>query len=650
MYEAKPLDILPGIFMEASDYASQGRYVDGDNVRFWKGYPERIGGNDTISDDRCYRPPRSSHAWRALDTSQLMAFGHAMGVQVLQGGNLYDVSPLGTSGFARLTVSIGSVTGGPFQTNETVTTANGATGSLVAAAATTPLLVSGHNGTHKIAFTGGAGTFLVGETITGSGGGSARVMLATSSTPIYLYEVSGTLTGTITGAVSGATATAGTQTELWTGTVTGGTSGATATISGYADTGKVDSGATTAWGESTFGSSVFGGTESLYSSVIDCTTWTFVNWGEDLVANVRLGAIYALDVSAFIADTTTNLTPISGAPSSALGVVMNQDNRTLIAYGAHDGSASDFCNIRWCDEEDYTEWAASASNTAGSIRCENGSVIIGMLPARGGWLVSTDTAIYSFRYIGLPFVFSLTQLAIGPSLVSPRSAVEQDGVTYWMGKDGFYQYDGSVNPLPCDLHQWVFGGINLVQAFKIHAGTCRAFNEVWWYFAWIDDGIEIGRYISYNTVEKTWAKGTKARTSWIDSSVVVSYPVGTKSDGSIHAEEYGLTDAGEDIDYLLETSDIEIDDGTVGLHNRMVIPDYKRISGDSHTLTIESRGFPQRAARTKGPFNICSSSGVSKDKLSVRVRGSKLRYKWEGSDDFRMGRWRTRVTGHGERE
>lgn len=643
-YEALPIDLLPGIFKEASEYASQGRYIDGSNVRFWKGFPERIGGNSRIADEHVYRPARSILGWRTLDGSQMMGIAHARGVEVLQGGSLYDVTPSGTNGYSTLTVSVGSVTGGPYQSGETVTTANGATGKLTQASAASPLYVSGDNGTLKISLTSMSGTFLIGESVSASGGGSARVMLGGSSSPIYVYDDTGTFTGTLTGAVSGATGTISSTAVLWTGTLTGGTSGATSTISSVSETNAIDSGSTTSWGESTWGSSVWGGTESLYASVDDAMVWSLANWGEDLIACPRNGGIYTLDSSAFLADTTTNMSLISGAPSRALGIMMSDTNRTLIAYGAHDGSAEDPVNIRWCDEENYTAWTASASNTAGSLRCENGSTIIGMMRARSAFLVSTDTAIYQFRYIGAPFFFSLTQIASGSTLIGPNAWAEQDGVTYWMGNNGFYVYDGSVAPLTCDVHGYVFGRINSVQSVKVFCGVCRAYNEVWWFYV-SADSTEIDSYVCFNTVEKTWHIGSKSRTAWLDSSVVFSYPTGVKSDGSIHAEEYGTSDNGSPLNYTLETSDVEIQDGSIFLHNRMLIPNFDRISG-THSVSIETRGWPARAPRVKGPFSVLSST----EKISVRARGRHMRMSLSGSDDFRMGRWRYRVTGHGRKE
>lgn len=645
-YDSLPLDILPGIFKEASEYASQGRFVDGSNVRFWKGFPERIGGNTRIVSYACYRPPRAISAWRALSGTQLIAFGHARGVQVFLGSTLYNVTPVGTGGYATLTVQVGSITSGPYQTGETVTTSNGATGKLIAAAASSPLLVSGDNGTSKLALTSMSGTFAEGESISFSGGGTARVIIGGSSSPIYLYDVSGTTTGTVTGAISGATGTFSSITTLWTGTVTGGTSGATSTVSSVAETNPVDSGTTVAWGGGTWGGSVWGGVDSLFSTVTDAQVWSFANWGEDLIGNPRGGSVYILDTSVFSgAPTTTKMSLISAAPSPALGCLLNSADRTLILYGANNGSANDPLNIRWSNQEDYTVWTADPSNTAGSIRCNNGSLIRGMMQANNTFLVSTDTALYTFQYIGLPFVFSLTQIATGSVLIGPNAWAEQDGITYWMGDQGFFQFDGAVYPLACDVHQYVFGRLNGRQNMKVFCGTLRAFNEIWWFYVSTSSpNLEVDSYVCYNTVEKTWHIGDKKRTAWLDKSLVVSFPIGTKADGTIHAEENGTTDSGTPINYTLKTSDVEINDGQIELHNRMIYPDFERISGSSHNLTILARAFVPRAATTHGPFPISSAT----ERTAVRARGKVLQFQLSGSDDFRIGRWRYKVTGHGE--
>ncbi len=705
-YDAQPLDILPGIFKEASGYAANGRYIDGNNVRFWKGFPERIGGSDSVAEDKCLRPARTAVAWRSASGELLVAFAHARGVQLLRGGFLTEISP---DAYYTSALTSGSITGGPYANLETITTPSGGSAVVSFPVSVSPIYIANDNGTLSIALSGVTGTFAVGEVVTATGGATARVRTTTASSPVYVYDdvdaivtltggagtyvagetvnasgggsayvtvggttsisvkqVAGTFTGTLTGATSGAARTistvensmtgvltgttsgaTGTITSsavLWKGVATGATSGATTTLTSISEFNPVTSGSVTSYGSSTWGSSVWGGVETIYSTVSHATTWTLATWGEDLIGCPRAHRIYSLDTSAHIATPTVNMTVITGAPLTALGIFMSDVNRTLVAYGAHDGTALDPLNIRWCDEEDYTTWTPSASNTAGSIRCEDGSVIVGHIQAKESYLISTDTAVYQFRYIGLPYVFSLEKIATGSTLIGPNAGTEQDGVSYWMGRDGFYFFDGSVNSLPCDVHAYVFGRLNAVQAYKVVCGSIRAYNEVWWFYVSTDE-TEIDSYVCYNTVERTWSIGTKSRTCWIDSNVVFANPTSSTEDGTILVDEYGTTDNGAPLPYTLSTGDMEVDDGTTFLHARKLIPDYDRISGD-HAVTIETRGWPARTPSQKGPYALNETT----TDISVRARGRAIRLLFSGSDDFRMGRWRYRVTGHGRKE
>lgn len=645
MYQALPLDIAPGIYKEASEYAAMGRFVDGRNVRFRKGFAERIGGNTEIAAQRTLRPARSMVAWQALDGTQIIAMGHAYGVEILQGGILYDISPVGSGGYQTLLLPVDNVSG-TFTAGNAITSANGGTGTITTTTTSSPIRICADNGTHRVTLTSVTGTFITGETITADGGGTARVRVG-GTTTLGVYDYTGTWSGTVTGSSSGATGTYSATVVYWDDDVQveDGSTGATADmVGGPSFAGNVDSGATRAFGESTYGTSVWGGSDSLYATVIDATTWTLDLWGEDLVACPREGGIYTLDTSAWVGDSSTNMTLISGAPSDALGIFMNSDNRTLIAYGAHDGSASDPLNIRWCDEENFTDWTATPDNSAGSIRCEDGSFIIGRMPARGGHLISTDTAIYLFRYIGRPFYFGLNKIAVQSTLIGPHASAELDGVTYWMGRDGFHYYNGTVLPLPCDVHNYVFDRLNTVQSFKVVCATLREFDEVWWFYASTGSS-EIDSYVAYNAVEQTWHIGDKARTAAMDASVVIAYAAACEADGTINAEEFGSTDNGASITYDLTTSELEIGDGTGFLQARKLIPDYDRIEG-SHEVTIKTRGWPARTQRTKGPYAVTAAT----EDISVRARGRVMSLTFSGSDDFRMGRWRMRARTHGQKD
>ena len=45
------LQVAPGIDKQNTEYGAEGRWVDGDNIRFRYGQPEKIGGWDKVTSD-----------------------------------------------------------------------------------------------------------------------------------------------------------------------------------------------------------------------------------------------------------------------------------------------------------------------------------------------------------------------------------------------------------------------------------------------------------------------------------------------------------------------------------------------------------------------------------------------------------------------
>ena len=94
----------------------------------------------------------------------------------------------------------------------------------------------------------------------------------------------------------------------------------------------------------------------------------------------------------------------------------------------------------------------------------------------------TDSALYSLQYLGGTAVWGSQLLGDNISIASQNAAAFADDVTYWMGVDSFYMYDGRVKALPCSLKRHVFNDINHFQIKQVFAGTNEGFDEVWWFY------------------------------------------------------------------------------------------------------------------------------------------------------------------------
>ena len=217
-------------------------------------------------------------------------------------------------------------------------------------------------------------------------------------------------------------------------------------------------------------------------------------------------------------------------------------SRFLLVFGTNDyGSTTlDPMLIRWSDQESLTTWVPSITNQAGSVRLSHGSEIITILQSRQEILVYTDSSLYSLQYLGPPYVWSTQLLADNISIIGPNAAAMASGISYWMGIDKFYKYDGRVQTLRCDLLRYVYNDINRQQALQVFGNTNEGFNEVWWFYCSAGSSV-IDKYVIYNYTEDIWQYGTMGRTAWLDTSLR-NYPIAATYSNNIVEHENGVDD------------------------------------------------------------------------------------------------------------
>jgi hypothetical protein len=233
-------------------------------------------------------------------------------------------------------------------------------------------------------------------------------------------------------------------------------------------------------------------------------------------------------------------------PRQQILTLVSDVSRFVICFGTNDyySTTPDPMLIRWSEQESAIDWTSSVTNQAGSIRLSHGSTIVAAIQTKQEILVWTDTSLYSFQYVGTPFVWVPRLLSDNVTIASDRAFATGAGITYWMGQDKFYAYDGRVNTMVCDLRQFIFDGVdpgfNANQIQQVFAATVEKFNEIWWFYcsALTDPLVDplldpiaspkIDRYVVYNYVEKIWYYGTMARSAWIDAGIISHYPISAK--------------------------------------------------------------------------------------------------------------------------
>jgi len=443
---------------------------------------------------------------------------------------------------------------------------------------------------------------------------------------------------------------------------------------------------------------------------IQLRLWSQSNYGEDLIINPRGAAMYywANNLSPNIYDraqiiranpsatptlygvtvksgsTTATFYPDPTCPSVTNFVLVSDASRFTFAFGTNDPTgvyatvAQDPMQIRWSDQNSVATWTPAITNQAGGIRLSHGSQIITAIQTRQEILVLTDSAIYSFQYLGAPYVWGSQLLADNISIISPNAMVVVNNVTYWMGTDKFYMYSGRVETLPCALRQYIYNNINLTEAFQFFAGTNEGYNEIWWFYCSITGTTSAGengtgtqgspnrlvdRYVIYNHLERTWYYGTfngttvRPRTAWLDSplraepTAGIGYNSGgVYTNGAVVYHETTVdnneTSTPVAIESYVQSSDFDIGDGhNFGFVWRL-IPDItfdgSSAAAPSVNFTVRPRAFPgSNYGNSNSPDVDSTQSYVSTttyniqqftQQVYVRVRGRQMAFKISSSD------------------
>lgn len=432
------LDFKPGVNKEDTPYTAEGGWVSSDKVRFRSGRPEKIGGWEKFSDTQLDGCTRALHTIRTLDGTIYTAIGTTTKIYVENGGSFYDVTPLRetqaltdpfdtSAGSAVITVND---TAHGADNNDYVTISG-------VASAVDGIPAAEINAEHQI-------TYIDADT--------------------YTITVTTAATSGVTGA--GGSVSAAYQVNI----------GLCSTVTQYG------------WGAGQWNrerASSAGWNRPAGSGGVSLKprVWNFTSWGEDLIMNYPGGPVFIWDAT----NPLSRATQITQAPHKVNNVLVTND-RHMVCFGCNlPGTANastdlDSLSIRWCTQEDYTEWTVTSTNTAGDKLITNGSEIIGVANTENQTIVWTDDSVESMQFVGPPYTFAFSKIGTGSGIISANAWAAYDNVVYWMGENAFYVFQGGANVLPCTVQRYVFDGLARQHAAKIFSVLNRKNNEVTWFY------------------------------------------------------------------------------------------------------------------------------------------------------------------------
>ena len=496
------LQFKPGLNRDQTNYTNEGGWNNCDKIRFRSGYPQKIGGWLRYGTFVVAGICRQVFNWITTASDNYLALGTSKKLYIEAGQILNDITPI------RATFTTPA-------TDNCFTTVNGSK--------TVTVTIVAHGATD-------------GDYVTFSGAIAVGGITAPNLNTEFIVDQVTTNTFTITVATAATSSTSG--------------GGSAITAAFQISVGNAIASIGYGWGAGTWSRGAWGSGNP--TPVVNVQRdWFLQNFDNDLVANIRNGAIYYWQYSGGTATRATLLstTTISGVapadvPTEAMQILVSQNDKHLLAFGCtpFGGGAADPLLIRFATQDQPNVWTPLVTNSAGFLRVSRGSAIVCAVATRQEILVFTEGTLNSLQFLGTTDVFGLQELADNISILSPRAVVTVNNTAYWMGHDKFYAYGGRVETLPCTLRNHVFQNLNYEQADQIVSGTNEGWNEVWWFYPTANSNIN-NAYVIYNHLEKIWYYGTIDRTAWSDSSLR-EYPqaiTGTYVTGSISGTTLTIT-------------------------------------------------------------------------------------------------------------
>ena len=588
------IGFLPGFNKQITPTGAEAQWVEGENVRFRYGTPEKVGGWNQLGESKLTGAARALHHMVNSNSQKYAAIGTNRILYVYTGGVFYDIHPLvnpsGTAITNAFTTSnnstsvtitasshgfqagdiclfgdsstFSSITGSNFgssdfcdkkfmvtsivdSSNFTITMPSVETGSGASASGGITYYRYYHVGPAEQVGAFGWGISLYGGKVLGSVTTTLNGALLNDTAGTGGSGTSITLTDTTGFPTSGTNyIQVGTEEISYTGVSGNNLTGITRAVRNSTRAAHSSGATVTDTSEWTGWGSAAANTDK----VTDPGLWSLDNLGSKLIALIHNSAVFEWDSDAANAEST-RATIITGAPTASRDMLVSTPDRHLVLFGTETTigttSSQDDMFIRFSSQEDINTWAPTATNTAGTQRLAAGSRIMGAKLGRNAIYVWTDTSLFTMRFVGQPFTFAFEQVGTNCGLIGMNAAVEVDGAAYWMSDNGFFRFTGKLESMDCLVEDYVYNDLNTTSNQLIYCGINNLFGEVMWFYPTSTSNI-VDRSVVYSYLDSTpqrpiWytnASTILRRTTWQDSSVF----------GLPHATEYDAdTDTSFDV-------------------------------------------------------------------------------------------------------
>ena len=236
--------------------------------------------------------------------------------------------------------------------------------------------------------------------------------------------------------------------------------------------------------------------------------WKFTQFGNSLIAANESNTMQYIDV---LSGTTFADLAIDAPKAKFVTVV-----RDFVVSGYQSNNKS---RVQWSGINNEKTWATSATTQADFQDMPDGGFVQGVTGGEFG-LVLLERSIVRMSYVGTPLIFQFDNIARNRGCFEPNSVIQWQGITYFLGDDGFYACDGQnlVNIGAEKVNRYFFNTLREEVISTMSAAVDPINNLIVWGYPSTDLNY---RALIYHITTKRW--------SYADSTATRVAPVSTPS-------------------------------------------------------------------------------------------------------------------------
>lgn len=246
------------------------------------------------------------------------------------------------------------------------------------------------------------------------------------------------------------------------------------------------------------------------------TTASDERWSFGIFGNTVVASNYANEVQGYVEGTSTVFANLITSGITTIKARYVATTRNFLVLGnTNDGTYGvNPQRVWWSAIEDPTNFPTPGTSGAAAVQSDYQDVVgnHGWLQGIVGNLGNADAAlfferaVYRMTYVGPPAIFDIRAAEGTVGCPAPGSIVQFRSTAFYLGEDGFYQFDGSSSrPIGKNkIDRFFFSDVDQARLGRVNAAVDPAKPIVYWAYPAATSG-ECNRILSYNWSLDRWS-------------------------------------------------------------------------------------------------------------------------------------------------